>query len=273
MTQSDGLLTTEERAACETMATASDLNGRRAAALLAVDAGQTQAAAAAAAGLTEGQLRYFLRKFHEQRLDAFSATSEETDSPAVSTTESAAETEELRRRVDELNALVAELQAKVAASGSPAGEGNYTPTRLLGTVRDSLHKLAPDAQMGILQSFEGMTAEDLLDLDTWKGLAYMMTYSARFQAEQIRDRVSGTINQVVPEPIQPGRLWQMGRKGLDKITPDFARQILSTFEGASREDLLDPDTWKGVWYMISYSLQFQAEQWKQKLLESEQANS
>jgi hypothetical protein len=28
---------------------------------------------------------------------------------------------------------------------------------------------------------------------------------------------------------------------------------------------VDPDTWKGIWYMITYSLQFQAEQLKQRL--------
>ncbi|HRO23186.1 MAG TPA: hypothetical protein PLR07_02685, partial [Promineifilum sp.] len=114
---------------------------------------------------------------------------------------------------------------------------------------------------------------DLLDLETWKGLAYMMTYSARFQADQMRGKVSDTINHVVPEPIQPGRLWQMGKSGLDRITPEFAKQILSTFQGASREDLLDPNTWKGVWYMITYSLQFQAEQLKQRLTAAEEGQS
>jgi hypothetical protein len=48
------------------------------------------------------------------------------------------------------------------------------------------------------------------------------------------------------------------------------RQILGTFEGATREDLLDPDTWKGVWYMLNYSLQFQAEQLKERLLAAEE---
>jgi hypothetical protein len=62
----------------------------------------------------------------------------------------------------------------------------------------------------------------------------------------------------------------VARKGLDKIIPDFVRQILGTFEGATREDLLDPDTWKGVWYMLNYSLQFQAEQLKERLLAAEE---
>ena len=89
----------------------------------------------------------------------------------------------------------------------------------------------------------------------------------------MRGKVSGAINQVVPEPIQPGRLWQMGKAGLDRVTPEFAKQILGTLQGASREDLLDPDTWKGVWYMVNYSLQFQAEQLKQRLSHSGESQS
>ena len=62
----------------------------------------------------------------------------------------------------------------------------------------------------------------------------------------------------------------MVKGGLDKITPDIARQIAGSFEGATREDLLDPDTWKGVWYMLNYSLQFQAEQIKHRFLGEEE---
>ncbi len=132
-------------------------------------------------------------------------------------------------------------------------------------VKDNAQKLTPEMQLDVLRNFQGMSAEDLLDLETWKGLAYMMTYSARFQADQMRGKVTETINHVVPEPIQPGRLWRLGKSSLDRLTPEFAKQILGTFQGATREDLLDPDTWKGVWYMITYSLQFQAEQLKQRL--------
>ena len=172
--------------------------------------------------------------------------------------------------IDDLNARITELQQMVAAK--PAGDGAaYSPARLLTMVRDNIHKLTPEMQLDILRNFQGMSAEDLLDLDTWKGLAYMMTYSARFQAGQVRGKVSEAINQVVPEPIQPGRLWQMGKAGLDRVTPEFAKQILGTLQGASREDLLDPDTWKGVWYMVNYSLQFQAEQLKQRLSHSEES--
>lgn len=243
------------------------IESQRAAALLAIDAGQSQAEAATANGLTDGQVSYIVRKFREQGLEAFpSSVREPVAVPAAED-----EADQLRKMVDELNARVAELQRMV--DEKPTGDSaQYNPLRLLTMVRDNIQKLTPEMQMDVLRNFQGMSAEDLLDLETWKGLAYMMTYSARFQADQMRGKVSDTINHVVPEPIQPGRLWQLGKSGLDRITPEFAKQILSTFQGATREDLLDPNTWKGVWYMITYSMQFQAEQLKQRLLAAEDSH-
>ena len=263
MTDSQMLVSDEARPALEQLAAGQDIAGRRAAALLAVADGHSQSEAAAAHDLTEGQVGYIVRKYREQGLDAFGSSAE---TATAATTD---ETEQLRRLVDELDGRVAELEQLVEARGGEAAA--YSPLRLLTMVRDNVQKLTPEMQLDVLRNFQGMSAEDLLDLDTWKGLAYMMTYSARFQAGQMRGKVSEAINQVVPEPIQPGRLWQLGKSSLDRLTPEFAKQILGTLQGASREDLLDPDTWKGVWYMVNYSLQFQAEQLKQRLSHADES--
>jgi len=264
MTDSQMLVSDEARPVLEQLAAGNDIAGRRAAALLAVADGHSQTEAAAAHDLTEGQVGYIVRKYREHGLDAFAAPG--ADAPPAATID---ETEQLRRLVDELNGRVAELELMVETRGGETAA--YSPLRLLTMVRDNVQKLTPEMQLDVLRNFQGMSADDLLDLDTWKGLAYMMTYSARFQAGQVRGKVSEAINQVVPEPIQPGRLWQLGKSGLDRLTPEFAKQIMGTLQGASREELLDPDTWKGVWYMINYSLQFQAEQLKQRLSHSSES--
>lgn len=263
MTVNQSLLSADEKSTLEQIAaTRQDIEGQRAGALLAISAGESHANAAAAHGMTEGQVAYILRKFREQRLDAF--PSSRTTSGAATTKPDA---EALQAVVDDLNARISELQAMVETKqGSDTSP--YSPARLLGMVKENAQKLTPEMQLDVLRNFQGMSAEDLLDLETWKGLAYMMTYSARFQADQMRGKVTDTINHVVPEPIQPGRLWRLGKSSLGRITPEFAKQILGTFQGATREDLLDPDTWKGVWYMLTYSLQFQAEQLKQRLSEA-----
>lgn len=163
---------------------------------------------------------------------------------------------EMRQLVDELDTLLADLKKSLPEGGSP-----YSPLRFLTYLRQNLHKLSPEMRLGLLESFEGMTKEDLLDLDTWKGMAYMMSYSARFQAEQTKERM----NEHLPTPMKPDTWINLIKRGLDRVTPGVAKDIAQNFQGATREDLMDPDTWKGVWYMLDYSLRFQAEQFKQKL--------
>ena len=71
-----------------------------------------------------------------------------------------------------------------------------------------------------------------------------------------------------PPPFSPVNLLKLLRQNIDRFTPEAQRTLLremqNSLQGASPKDLLDPETWKGMWYMINYSVQFQAEQLKQK---------
>ncbi|MCP4417310.1 MAG: hypothetical protein GY805_11865 [Chloroflexi bacterium] len=171
-----------------------------------------------------------------------------------------AEEDLLRRKkvlLDELDELVADLKTAVPQStASP-----YNPMQMLAYLRQNLSKFTPEMQLGILENFEGMTREDMMDIETWKGLAYMFSYSARFQAGQLRDKM----NEQLPKPLQPDTVLSFVKSNIDRFTPDVAKGIMDSLQGATREDLMDPDTWKGIWYMLNYSVQFQAEQLKQKL--------
>ena len=276
MTDKERLLTLEERTVLQKLALDPGLEGKRAAALLLLDDGASQSVAAEQTGLTKGQVQYILKKFRSQRLLALpNALGLLPPDPAQPPIEEAAvlEEEEGETRTQEryeepstqLGRLLAELDDLVDAlrnSIPDAGQTPYSPLRMLTLVRSSLSRYTPDVQISVLEQFEDMSREDLMDLDTWKGLAYMIAYSAQFQAVQTKDK----LNDQLPEPIKPDSLFAMFKGGLDRITPDIARQIASIFEGATREDLLDLDTWKGVWYMLNYSLQFQAEQIKLRLM-------
>jgi hypothetical protein len=136
------------------------------------------------------------------------------------------------------------------------------PDNVLNFFRQNLEKVAPEIVQTVLGSLDATSKEDLLDPDTWKGLAYMLSYSAQHQAEQTREK----LNAQLPDPFKPDTVLGFMRSALERVTPDIAKGVLETLEGASKEDLLDPDTWKGVWYMLNYSLQFQAEQFKQRLM-------
>jgi hypothetical protein len=69
--QEGKLLSAQERIAFRMISTGNDLHGQRALALLAIDEGATQAQAAQRAGLTPGQVKYWLGKFREIRLAIF----------------------------------------------------------------------------------------------------------------------------------------------------------------------------------------------------------
>ncbi len=265
MTEKEQLLTLEERTVLEKLALESNEEGKRASALLALDDGESQA------GATKGQVQYILKKFRSQRLLAFpSALGLLPPDPVQPAIEEAAVPEERDEKPStQLGRLLAELDGLVNAlrdSIPDASQSPYSPLRMLTLVRSSISRYTPDVQISVLEQFEDMTREDLMDLDTWKGLAYMIAYSAQFQATQTKDK----LNEQMPEPLKPDSIFAMVKGGLDRITPDIAKQVLSSFEGATREDLLDLDTWKGVWYMLNYSLQFQAEQIKLRLMGEEE---
>lgn len=271
MSEQDRLLTSAEREAlAQWQQTDAGMDGQRAAALLAVDAGQSQAEAAETAGLTTGQLTYFLRKFREERMDAFSAAVPAIESVDLPEGSNEAQIEALRQVIDELNDVLLRLQAIIpGATALRSTSASYSPQSIMLTIRDNFNRLTPDMQLDVLRNLQGMSAEDFMDIDTWKGMGYMVTYSARFQATQTFDKVSGLVNQVVPEPLQPRRFWNFGWRTVDRITPDFAKQITATFRDATFSDLTDIDTWKGVAYMLTYSIQFQIEQLRDRLIAME----
>lgn len=170
--------------------------------------------------------------------------------------------------VGELDGLVADLKSTLVKEKPKDSSISDYPLRMLTLMRDMVGRLTPDVQLGMLESFEGMTVEDAMDLETWKGMAYMLSYSARFQAGQAREKM----NESLPGRLQPDTMLNFMKANIDKFAPDIAKDLMANFEGATREDWLDPDTWKGVWYMLNYSVQFQASQMKQRLIgEGEEA--
>ena len=163
----------------------------------------------------------------------------------------------------ELDELVTDLRR--AIPGSRPSITPYTPLIFLTYMRDNISKMTPDMQSGILESFEGMTVEDLADPDTWKGMMYMASYSAKFRANQVKDKM----NEQLPEQFQPDSMVEYVKKHVDRFTPEIVKGIMETFEGATKEDLMDMETWKGLWYMLNYSFQFQVNQLKEKMLGEE----
>lgn len=77
----DRLLSDQEREAFKMISTGNDLHGQRAIALLAIDEGATQAQAAQQSGLTPGQVKYWLGKFRQVRMEIFPEQVLKTEKP------------------------------------------------------------------------------------------------------------------------------------------------------------------------------------------------
>lgn len=69
--QEGKLLSGQEREAFKMISTGNDLHGQRALALLAIDEGASQAEAGRRAGLSTGQVKYWLGKFRRVRMEIF----------------------------------------------------------------------------------------------------------------------------------------------------------------------------------------------------------
>lgn len=97
------------------------------------------------------------------------------------------EEELLNELLGELNALANRLQAL-----SPDHQGpSYTPQRLLALVSEKLGECSPELRQDIVDRLQAALGSDLFDPATWKGLWFLLTYSANLQADVIKRRFTG----------------------------------------------------------------------------------
>lgn len=71
-----------------------------------------------------------------------------------------------------------------------------------------------------------------------------------------------------PEYSPPNSLQRMGRlmsKRTGRLSLRFRLPILERLRASLNEDLLDVETWKGMWYMVNYTLDYQSDILKRRL--------
>ena len=147
---------------------------------------------------------------------------------------------QLELLVAELNELAAELRRMRPDFRPPP----FSPTRLQALLKETVEKYTPDAQLELLRDLQNnlkeTTAKDLVDPETWKGLWYILNYSIQYQATTLKESVLRRL-AALPGVALAGDL----------------RQNLA---GTSPRDFLNLDTWRGLWYVLSYTAQLQAQQ-------------
>lgn len=158
---------------------------------------------------------------------------------------SAAQSAELDRLITELNELAEELKKSAKYTPPP-----FSPQAMAGLLKENMGKFAPDLQVPILselkQNLEGTKPEDLLNPDTWKGMWYILNYTAQSQSEQLKSKLTERLSAI------PGA--------------SVIFDLKSSFEGAKPSDFLDINTWKGVAFILDHTVRTQANEMKKKLL-------
>lgn len=152
---------------------------------------------------------------------------------------------EFAKIADELRALSAQLQQ----------ESRYTPPSfsveaLATLIQQNIYRFTPAAQREIIETLRsnvrGTKPQDLVDPETWKGFWYVLNYMAQHQRQEAAHKVSQQLEKV----------------------PGFAMlsELSEGLREADPKDFLDPDTWKGLYYVVNHMTRLQITQIKNRIL-------
>jgi 1-acyl-sn-glycerol-3-phosphate acyltransferase len=83
------------------------------------------------------------------------------------------------------------------------------------------------------------------------------------------DEMISQVKEIAPEytppPFSPQRLMQLLKENMDRFSPQLRLQILEHLRSGIGEDMFDIDTWKGLWYMLNYTVEYQTDFLKRRL--------
>lgn len=122
-------------------------------------------------------------------------TNTATPAQAADTHEPLADTETRRQLAAELDALIQRTRALLPGYEPPP----FSPQRFVALLQERLRDLPLDVQLPLLEQLRGLlshrqgsgTPQDLLDVEVWKGMWYMLNYTAQYNVDLVKRRFSG----------------------------------------------------------------------------------
>lgn len=85
------------------------------------------------------------------------------------------------------------------------------------------------------------------------------------QLDQLIERLRNLAPGYRPPPFSAQRLLKLVEENLEKFSPELRLGILEKLRGTISQDLFDVDTWKGIWTMLNYTLQYQGDLVKRRV--------
>ena len=161
-------------------------------------------------------------------------TGAQAETPPATGAPSAAETDELQVEledlVSELNELASQLKAIEPQFKPPA----YSPQRMKEVLSENLDRFTPEAVKSLQDSLDGTSIDDFKDIETWKGVWFTLNYLIKLEATERSHILAERLSHL------PG-----------VSTLADLREML---EDTPPEEFLNPETWKGVWFLLNYEL-------------------
>jgi 1-acyl-sn-glycerol-3-phosphate acyltransferase len=87
----------------------------------------------------------------------------------------------------------------------------------------------------------------------------------RSEVDRLARRIQRLAPDYQPPAFSPRRLIKLVEQGLDGLPPELQLDIVDRLRQAIDQGWLQPETWKGMWYMLNYTLQYNAGLVKRRL--------
>jgi 1-acyl-sn-glycerol-3-phosphate acyltransferase len=142
---------------------------------------------------------------------------------------------EVRQQLsDELDQLINRVKQATPEYTPPP----FSPQRLISIIGENFAQFSPEVVVNLLQQLRSGLAKDVFDLDTWKGIWYVVNYSIDVQKDLLKRRVTGEYetddwgyDPEVLDAVKPffqflyQRYWRVQVSGIEHI-PDEGRALL-----------------------------------------------
>jgi len=91
------------------------------------------------------------------------------------------------------------------------------------------------------------------------------------ELNQLADDLRQRFPDYEPPPYSSEKLLGVLKETLTSFTPEIqlgiVQELRDSFQGATVEDFLDPETWKGMWYVVNYVVESEGSAFRERVLQ------
>ncbi len=150
------------------------------------------------------------------------------------------EQEQRRKLAAQLDALIRRVRAHAPDYEPPP----FSPRSLVALIEENLSKLPKDFQIGVLERLRSTISQDWFELETWKGIWYMVNYTLQYNADMIRRHFTGEydadewgLDWELLDAVRPLLMflykiyWRVETTGVETIPIDGRALLVSNHSG------------------------------------------